>query len=137
MTTDLEKDPDTTPLPMLDPGPAPAGTADTGPAPAGTAATAGTAAPAPGPATPSAGTRQAAHRTGAVHQTLLNLCALGLVVTVIPLVVLQIPDAVAPNGVPRVLAAFWAAVTAAVTGAVAVAMACRPVRGAGGIPDHG
>jgi len=71
-----------------------------------------------------------------VHQTLLNLCALGLVVTVIPLVVLQIPDAVAwvvppPSPPARAL------VAAAVTGAVALAMACTPVRGAGGIMDHG
>ena len=222
MTTDLGKDPDTTPLPALDPGQDPARAADPGPDPA-----------------------------GGVHQILLSLCALGLVVTVIPLVVLQVPGAVAwvvpprvaaagpgavasllqasglalpamavagslaalmvrwlrggpvllsgllvlaaadalgglvrtvaligvdrslhgagagiaaagmvavvtgrrmqtqaPNGGPRVLAASWAAVTvaglaAALTaalrtgGAVAVAMACTPVLGAGGIPDHG
>ena len=36
---------------------------------------------------------------------LLNLCALGLVLTVIPLVVLQIPDAVAWVVPPRVAAA--------------------------------
>jgi hypothetical protein len=40
-----------------------------------------------------------------VHRALLNLCALGLVVTVIPLVVLQIPDAVAWVVPPRVAAA--------------------------------
>lgn len=40
-----------------------------------------------------------------MHQTLLNLCALGLIVTVIPLVVLQIPDAVAWVVPPRVAAA--------------------------------
>lgn len=137
----------------------------------------------PGPdpaeaAAPATAPRQAAYRTGVVHQALLNLCALGLVVTVIPLVVLQIPDAVAwvvpprvaaaagvvavvterrtrtqaPNGAPRVLAASWAAVMVAGLAAapelmrhrvgagdwvVAVAMACTPVRGAGGIPDHG
>jgi len=34
-------------------------------------------------------------------------------------------------------AGHWALVAAVVTGAVAVAMACTPVRGAGGIPDHG
>jgi hypothetical protein len=190
-------------------------------------------------AAPPAGTRRTAYRTGTVHQTLPSLCALGLVVTVIPLVVLQVPDAVAwvvppraaaagpgavasllrapglalpamavagslaalmvrwlragpvllsgllvlaaadtlgglvrtvaligvdrslhgagagiaaagvvavvterrlqtqaPNGGPRVLAASWAPVTVAVVGAVAVAMACTPVLGAGGIPDH-
>jgi hypothetical protein len=150
VTTDLGNDPDTTPLPVLAPGPDPAEAA----------------APATGP-------RQAAYRTGVVHQALLNLCALGLVLTVIPLVVLQIPDAVAWVVPPRVAAAgpgavasllrasglalpamavagslaagaalaaaagHWALVAAAVTGAVAVAMACTPVRGAGGIPDHG
>ncbi len=71
-----------------------------------------------------------------VHQTLLSLCALGLVLTVIPLVVLQIPDAVAWVVPPRVAAA--GLVAAAVTGAVAVTMACTPGRArAGGIPDHG
>lgn len=64
----------------------------------------------PGPdpaeaAASTAGTRQPAYRTGVVHQTLLSLCALGLVLTVIPLVVLQIPDAVAWVVPPRVAAA--------------------------------
>jgi hypothetical protein len=66
--------------------------------------------PGPDPAeaaapTPATGPRSAAYRTSGVHQTLLNLCALGLVVTVIPLVVLQIPDAVAWVVPPRVAAA--------------------------------
>src|SRR5689334_5000995 len=64
------------PSPVLDPGPDPAEAA---------APTAGPAAPATGTAAPATGPRPATYRTGAVHQTLLTLCALGLVVTVIPL----------------------------------------------------
>ena len=79
------------------------------PAPAAPAApavlTPETAAPTPDPAAPPAGTRQPAYRTNAVRQTLLSLCALGLVITVIPLMVLQIPDAVAWVVPPRVAAA--------------------------------
>ena len=103
MTTDLGNDPDTTPLPVLDPGPDPAEAAATT---AGTPTPAtGTATLATGTATPATGPRPATYRTAAVHQTLLNLCAQGLVVTVIPLVVLQIPDAVAWVVPPRVAAA--------------------------------
>jgi hypothetical protein len=43
--------------------------------------------------------------TGAVREAALNLCALALVVTVIPLIMIQIPDAVAWVVPPRVAAA--------------------------------
>ncbi|HEU5392414.1 MAG TPA: hypothetical protein VFV73_41655 [Streptosporangiaceae bacterium] len=42
-----------------------------------------------------------------------------------------------PRAALAAAAGHWALVAAVVTGAVAVAMARTPVRGAGGIPDHG
>jgi len=76
---DRNQDQDTVPLALLDLD----GTLDE---------TAGETGPTPG-------------RPGVVRQALLSLCALGLVVTVIPLVVLQIPDAVAWVVPPPVAAA--------------------------------
>jgi len=82
-----------------------------------------------------------------VHQTLLNLCALGLVVTVIPLVVLQIPDAVAWVVPPRVAAAGPGAVASllrasglalpamAVAGSLAASWAAVMVAGLAAAPE--